>query len=109
MLALPEEAGRLRDHWLLTEFLDAPPSVGAIVHTVDETYEALVDCRGVVVLASGNAPLLTRGGVVTRALRGVPASVLALAWRADDARPAVAAYVEACAQVVRHRAVDNPT
>lgn len=95
-LALPQAAGPLRDHWLA---LDArggrEPLIGAEISTADETYEALVDGRGVCLLATGNAPLLTRGDVVARPVRGIAASRLALAWRADDHNPLVHAYAGA--------------
>jgi DNA-binding transcriptional LysR family regulator len=53
-LALPPSAGPLRHYWLA---LDArggrPPVIGAEITSPDETYEALVDGRGVCLLASG--------------------------------------------------------
>ncbi|MFJ4185512.1 LysR family transcriptional regulator [Kitasatospora sp. NPDC089509] len=98
-LALPESAGVLRDHWLA---LDArggrPPRIGAEIASTDETYEALVDGRGVCLLAGGNAPLIALGGVVTRPVHGLSPSRLALARRADDHRPLVLAYARACRQ-----------
>lgn len=102
-LALPESAGELRNYWLA---LDArggrPPRIGAEIATTDETYEALLDGRGVCLLATGNAPLLTLGGVVTRPVRGVSHSQLALAWRADDRRPLVDGYARACQEATAH-------
>lgn len=96
-LALPESAGPLRDHWLATDARgDRPPLIGAEIRSADETYEALVDGRGLCLLASGNAPLLTRGGVVARPVHGLSPSQLALAWRRDDRRLVVAAYARAC-------------
>jgi DNA-binding transcriptional LysR family regulator len=95
-LALPPEAGELRDYWLA---LDAragrPPRIGAEIASVDETYEALVDGRGVCLVAAGNVPLVARGGVVTRPVDGVSPSRFALAWRAEDGRPLVRGYAEA--------------
>ncbi|MER5303042.1 LysR family transcriptional regulator [Streptomyces lasiicapitis] len=99
-LALPESAGPLRDYWLAPEArAGRPVRIGAVIHSPDETYEALVDGRGVCLLAAGNAPLLTRGDVVTRPVAGVSPSRLALAWRADDTRPPVRGYARAAAQV----------
>ncbi len=102
-LALPESAGVLRDYWLA---LDArggrPPRIGAEIASTDETYEALVDGRGVCLLATGNAPLITLGNVVTRPVRDISPSQLALTWRADDRRPLVLAYARACRQVAAH-------
>ncbi|MEV8015928.1 LysR substrate-binding domain-containing protein [Streptomyces sp. NPDC086554] len=96
-LALPESAGALRDYWLALDAREGrTPRIGAEIASTDETYEALVDGRGVCLVATGNAPLITLGGVVTRPVRGITPSRFALAWRADDRRPLVGAYVTAC-------------
>ena len=96
-LALPGSAGPLRDYWLA---LDAragrPPRIGAEINSTDETYEALLDGRGICLVAAGNAPLIALDGVITRPVRGVSPSRLALAWRADDQRPLVRDYARAC-------------
>ncbi|MGP3776935.1 LysR family transcriptional regulator [Streptomyces sp. SDT5-1] len=102
-LALPESAGALRDYWLATEARDGRPAVvGAEVASTEETYEALVAELGVVLLAAGNAPLVTLGGVVTRPVHGISPSRFALAWRADDHRPLVRAYARA-SEALRER------
>jgi DNA-binding transcriptional LysR family regulator len=96
-LALPESAGPLRDYWLALDARDGrPPVIGAEITSPDETYEALVDGRGVCLIATGNAPLLTRGDVITRPVRGISPSQLALAWRREDRRPLVLGYARAC-------------
>ncbi len=101
-LALPERAGPLRDHWLAVEARGGrPPRIGAEIASTDETYEALVDGRGVCLVAAGNAPLITLGGVITRPVRGIGPSRLALAWRAGDTRPLVLDYARACRQATR--------
>lgn len=103
-LALPESAGPLRDYWLAPEARGGrEPVIGAVIHNPDETYEALVDGRGVCLVALGNAPLLTRGDVVTRPITDVSPSRLALAWRADDDRELVGVYVRAAALVAARR------
>ncbi|MFF2348224.1 LysR family transcriptional regulator [Kitasatospora sp. NPDC058115] len=101
-LALPASAGPLRDHWLA---LDAraghPPHIGAEVAGVEETYEALIAGLGICLVAAGNAPLITLGGVTTRPVRDLGASRYALAWRREDEhRPLVRAYAEACRATV---------
>ncbi|MFF5011924.1 LysR family transcriptional regulator [Streptomyces sp. NPDC001165] len=101
-LALPKTAGPLRDYWLA---LDAragrPPRIGAEIAGAEETYEALVAGLGVCLLAEGNAPLITLGGVTTRPVRGIGPSRYALAWRREDeGRPLVRAYAEACRATV---------
>lgn len=50
-------------------------------------------------VAAGNVPLITLGGVVTRPVRGVTPSRYVLAWRREDRRPLVRGYVEACRRV----------
>ncbi|MEX5634041.1 LysR family transcriptional regulator [Parafrankia sp. FMc2] len=98
-LALPEDAGDLRDFWLLTALRPTPPRIGAVVRSAEETYEALVGGLGIVLIAAGNAPLLDRAGVVTRPLVDGPRSELALAWRRDDRRRIVTDFVRACREV----------
>ncbi|MFE6921021.1 LysR family transcriptional regulator [Nocardia sp. NPDC057663] len=97
-LALPTSAGVLRDYWLaLDERAGYPPIIGAEVSSTEETYEALINGDGVVLLATGNAPLVAHDGVVTRPVTGIGPCELALAWRRDDSRPLVRGYAQACA------------
>ncbi|WP_033329332.1 LysR substrate-binding domain-containing protein [Streptomyces yerevanensis] len=99
-LALPKSAGVLREYWLaLDERPGRPPRIGAEIASTDETYEALVDGRGVCLVAAGNAPLISLGGVVTRLVHGLSPSRLALAARADDHRPLVLDYLRAARRV----------
>lgn len=97
-LALPPAAGPLRDFWLaLEERAGRPPRIGAEIAGTEETYEALVAGLGICLVAAGNSPLITLGGVVTRPVRGLAPSRYALAWRKEDAgRPLVRGYADAC-------------
>ena len=97
-LALPSDAGPLRDHWLaLDERGGQLPRIGAEIASTEETYEALVAGLGVCLVATGNAHLITLGGVITRPVHGISPSRYALAWRREDGgRPLVRAYAEAC-------------
>jgi DNA-binding transcriptional LysR family regulator len=98
-LALPESAGPLRDYWLALDARDGRPArVGAEIASTEETYEAIVDGRGICLLATGNAPLITLEGVITRPVCGISPSQLVLAWRATDHRPLVLDYARACHQ-----------
>jgi DNA-binding transcriptional LysR family regulator len=101
-LALPPSTGPLRDHWLaMDERAGRPPLIGAEIAGTEETYEALVAGLGVCLVATGNAPLITLGGVTTRPVRGLSPSRYVLAWRREDGgRTAVRAYAEVCARVV---------
>ena len=96
-LALPGSAGPLRDYWLALDARDGrAPRIGAEIASTEETYEALVAGLGVCLVAAGNAPLITLGGVTTRPVRGIGPSRYALAWRREDAgRPLVQAYAQA--------------
>ncbi|MER6983896.1 LysR family transcriptional regulator, partial [Streptomyces carpinensis] len=97
-LALPPEAGPLRDHWLaLDDRGGTPPVIGAEVASTEETYEALLAGLGVCLVAAGNAPLVSLGGVTTRPVRGIGPGRYALAWRREDGdRPLVRTYAQAC-------------
>ena len=102
-LALPAGAGPLRDYWLALDARDGrPPRIGAEIASTDETYEALVGGQGICLLAAGNAPLIALEGVITRPVRGLSHSQLALAWRTGDHRPLVVGYARACRQAA-HR------
>lgn len=97
-LALPPSAGVLRDHWLaLDEHPGGPPRIGAEIAGTEETYEALVAGLGICLVAAGNAPLITLGGVTTRPVHGLSPSRYVLARRVEDgSRPLVRGYAEAC-------------
>ncbi|MFH8366788.1 LysR family transcriptional regulator [Streptomyces sp. NPDC018031] len=95
-LALPESAGVLRDFWLaVPDRGGRPVRVGATVSNADETFEAVEEGSGVVLLASGNAEIYRRPGVVTVPVTGLSPSELALAWRPDDHRAVIRDVVQA--------------
>ncbi|GIH98394.1 LysR family transcriptional regulator [Planobispora takensis] len=94
-IALPVEAGPLRDFWLAREARDDDPVIGATTGTADETFEAITSGLGVALIAEGNASLYTRPGVVYRPVRGLAPAELAIAWRRDDRRPQVRAFLDA--------------
>ncbi|MFF0463180.1 LysR family transcriptional regulator [Streptomyces mexicanus] len=95
-LALPPEAGPLREYWLATdERAGRPPRIGGVVTSAEETHEAVANGQGVVLLASGNAPLIVRDDVIALPVRGISPARLAVAARHDDRRPLVLAYLDA--------------
>jgi len=95
-VALPEEAGALRDHWLATDHRGGnPPVIGAIARNPDEAFEAVSNCQGVVLVAEGNAAIYQREDIVTIPVTDLPPSELALAWRAGVRNNAVRDFVEA--------------
>ncbi|MGY0024618.1 LysR substrate-binding domain-containing protein [Streptomyces sp. cg35] len=99
-LALPPEAGSLRDYWLALDSREGrAPLIGGVVASAEETHEAVAAGLGVVLLATGNAPLVVRDEVVAAPVRGVTPSRLAVAARVDDERPLVRAYLAAAGRV----------
>lgn len=103
-LALPPAAGPLRDYWLAVDERGGRPArVGAEVASTEETYEALVAGLGVVLVAAGNAPLITLGGVTTRPVTGLSPSRFALAWPRTTTNPLTRGYVAACRAATRSR------
>jgi len=98
-LALPPEAGPLRDHWLALDARgDHTPRIGAVVASAEETHEAVANGQGVALLATGNAQLIVRDDVTAVPVRGLSPSQLAVAARRDDERPLVRAYLAAAAK-----------
>ncbi|WP_406434102.1 LysR substrate-binding domain-containing protein [Streptomyces sp. NBC_01589] len=99
-LALPPEAGPLRDYWLA---LDAragrQPRIGGVVASAEETHEAVASGQGVALLATGNAPLVVRDEVIAVPVRGISPSQLAVAARQDDKRTLVLAYLAAAREI----------
>jgi DNA-binding transcriptional LysR family regulator len=98
-IALPEEAGPLRDYWLaLDERKGRPARIGTVVATPDETFEAVAGGHGVVLIAEGNTTVYTRPGIVYRPVLDLAPCRLAIAWRRRDARSAVRELVDAAVQ-----------
>ena len=92
-LALPAEAGPLRDYWLaLDARADRHPCSVAEIATTEETVEALTAGLGVCLVAAGNVPLIARDGVVVRSVTGArtepPGSRLEPRRRPPAAHPA---------------------
>lgn len=109
-LALPRSSTDLRDYWLAVDARHGrPPVIGAEVSNAEETVEALTAGLGVCLIAAGNAPLITRDGIATRPVTGVPPSTLALAWRRDDRRPLLHAFLDAVRQATRDAVAPGPT
>jgi DNA-binding transcriptional LysR family regulator len=99
-IALPEEAGPLRDYWLaLDERQGRPARIGAVVAAPDETFEAVATGHGVVLIAEGNTTVYTRPGIVYRPVLDLEPAELAIAWRRGDRRAAVRDLVNMAAEV----------
>ncbi|MEU0071449.1 LysR family transcriptional regulator [Streptomyces sp. NPDC006332] len=99
-LALPAEAGPLRDYWLALDARDGRrPRIGGVVSSAEETHEAVAGGQGVALLATGNAPLVVRDGVIAVPVRGISPARLAVAAAQGDRRPLVLAYLAAAREV----------
>ncbi len=99
-VALPEEAGPLRDYWLaVDERAGRPARIGAEAATPDETFEAVASGHGVHLIAEGNAAVYARPGIVYRPVIDLEPCQLAVAWRRDDRRAAVRDLVSAAVDV----------
>ncbi|BAC68481.1 LysR family transcriptional regulator [Streptomyces avermitilis] len=99
-LALPPEAGPLRDYWLALDARDGrQPRIGGVVASAEETHEAVASGQGVALLATGNASLVVRDEVIAVPVRGISPSQLAVAAGRDDTRPLVLAYLAAAREV----------
>ncbi|MBA9006746.1 LysR family transcriptional regulator [Thermomonospora cellulosilytica] len=107
-VALPEQAGPLRDFWLAAGHRDGrPPVIGAEATAADEVFEAVASGLGVALVAEGNAALYRRPGVVCRPVTGLPPAELAVAWRADDPRQAPRAFVACLREAAEGRGVTD--
>lgn len=93
-IALPTSAGPRRDYWLGREARPDEPVVAMTVSTAEEAFEAVISGVGVVLVAEGNAQLYKRPGAVYRPVTGLPPGELAIAWRRNDKRPQVMAFVD---------------
>jgi DNA-binding transcriptional LysR family regulator len=99
-LALPPEAGPVRDYWLALDARNGDePRIGGVIASAEETHEAVANGQGVALLAAGNAPLVARADVVALPVRGISPCQLAVAAREDDRRPLVLAYLAAADEV----------
>ena len=101
-LALPENAGELRDYWLGADQRGGVPArVTGIINDVDETYEAVTSGIGICFIAAGNAPIFDRGGIRMPVVNDLSPSELVLAWHDSQQPPFLKTFADACADVVR--------
>ena len=90
LVALPEEAGALRDHWLAVHARDGRPApVASVAMTADQTLETVAAGIGSALISKGNAALYPRPGIAFVPVADLPPSKLALVWRRGDNRDVV--------------------
>ena len=101
LLALPESAGPLRDFWIATDQRAGQPAkIAAEVTTADETYEIVASGAAAHLMAEGNAVIYARPGITWIPVDGLDPAHLSIAWRRDDQRAQVKAFVQACLEAV---------
>lgn len=94
LVALPREAGVLRDHWLVMDRRSAEPAIATVARTADEAMEAVVNGLGAVLISEGNVPIYERPGIAFVTVDDLAPSTLALVWRSDDDRSVIRDLVE---------------
>jgi DNA-binding transcriptional LysR family regulator len=94
-IALPPEAGPLREFWLGTAGRGGrEPVIAAVATGPDETFEMIDAGVGVALVSEGNVDLYRREGVVALPVEGLAPSELAVAWREGERRPAALDMVD---------------
>jgi DNA-binding transcriptional LysR family regulator len=102
IVALPSEAGPLRDFWIaLPERHGRPPTIAVEAHSPDEGMEAVAAGHAIKLMAAGNAELYGRPDVLSRPVQGIGPAELAVVWPAGaeaGERPEVRTFVQACTE-----------
>jgi DNA-binding transcriptional LysR family regulator len=93
-VALPANAGPLRDYWLATDARGGRrPRIALEAAAPDEVFEAVAAGIGVALIAEGNARIYKRPGVVYRLVPDLGPAELAVAWRSADDREIIRLFV----------------
>jgi DNA-binding transcriptional LysR family regulator len=92
-VALPVAAGPLRDFWLGVDARPTPPLIAAEATAADEVLELVSAGVGIALIAEGNAHLYKRPGLTFRPVPDLAPAELAIAWRRNDPRDIIHAFV----------------
>lgn len=94
-IAMPQQAGPLRDFWLAKPQRNGqPPKIAATAHNAEECIDLIATGAGVALVAESSAVSYVRPGLVTVPISDLPPAELALAWLATDTRNVVRSLVE---------------
>jgi len=86
---------RWRDDWLVVPRPGGDmPVIGAVARTIEEWREHIAAGRGISLCPASSETFSARPGIVFVPARGVPATSLCVAWRGDDVRAEVLAFVK---------------
>jgi len=89
---------RWRDDWLVVPRPGGDvPVIGAVAATIEEWREHIAAGRGISLCPASSEAFSARPGIVFVPSRGVRLTALCVAWRAEDVRPEVLAFVKAAA------------
>ena len=95
---------RWRDDWLVVPRPGGDvPVIGAVAATIEEWREHIAAGRGISLCPASSEAFSARPGIVFVPSRGVPVTSLCVAWRADDVRPEVLAFVKVATGVAPAR------
>ncbi len=94
------EPARWRDDWLAVPRPGGEvPIIGAVARTIEEWRELIAAGRGISLCPASSESFSARPGIVFVPSSGVPATSLCVAWRPDDIRPEVLAFVKVASAV----------
>ncbi len=94
------EPSRWRDDWLAVPRPGGDvPIIGGVARTIEEWRELIAAGRGISLCPASSESFSARPGIVFVPCSGAPATSLCVAWRADDVRPEVLAFVKAASGV----------
>ncbi|MEV6554998.1 LysR family transcriptional regulator [Nocardia sp. NPDC051756] len=88
-----------RDFMTLADYRDGPATIGAEVATLEDLLAAVGSGQAVAVSVASVSRFFPWSGVITRPLLDVAPSVLAVACRAGEDRPLVAAFIRIATKV----------
>ncbi len=94
-IAMPQQAGPLRDFWLaIPQRNGQPAKIAATAHNAEECIELIATGAGVALVAESSAVSYVRPGLVTVPVSDLPPAELALTWLATDTSNVVRSLVE---------------
>jgi DNA-binding transcriptional LysR family regulator len=94
---------RWRDDWLMSPRPGGDvPVIGAVARTIEEWREHIAAGRGISLCPASSEAFSARPGIVFVPSFGVPPTALHVAWRADDLRPQVLAFVKLAGGLAPH-------
>ncbi len=95
LIALPLEAGSLRDFWLAQYLRNGEPvPIGGIATSADEALENVISGNGSVLVSQGNAELYARTGIRFIPVSGLLPARFAFLWHRDNINPAINIVVQ---------------